>query len=149
MLKVLMNVQKRTNKKKKVPHYNLVGLVGWWRRVELEEKAFWMCKKQEQKEKPKMNMNTVEVVVEEDKKLEQDGGLPCSQGKGAQKRKYMHGEYISYDSPSKRRRTNNFKVNLKFWKKLEGSEPQNAAIARTTLSQCGKTGQKAGDIKPD
>ena len=121
--KVLMNVQKRTIKKKKVPQYNLVGLVGWWRRVELVEKTFSMYKKQQEQEKPKINMNIVEGVVEEDNKLEQDGGLPCSQGKGAQKRKYMHGEYISYDSPSKRRRTNNFKVNLMFWKKLEGPEP--------------------------
>ena len=42
--KVMMNVQKRTTKKKKVPQYNLVGLVGWWRRVELVEKTFWKCK---------------------------------------------------------------------------------------------------------
>ena len=109
-----------------------------------------MCKKQQQQqEKPKMNMNIVEGVVEEDNKLEQDGGLPCSQGKGTPKRKYIHGENISNDSPSKRRRTNNFKVNLNFWKKLEDSEPQNAVIAHTTLSQCDKTGRKAGDIKPD
>ena len=114
--------------------------MSWWKRPS------GSVKQKEHQENPKMNMNIVEGVVEEDNKLEQDGGLPCSQGKGTPKRKYIHGENISYDSPSKRRRTNNVKVNLKFWKKIEDSEPQNAVIARTTLSQCDKIRQKAGDI---
>ena len=50
--KVLMNVQKRTTKKKKVPQYNLVGLVGCWRRIELVEKTFWKCKTKRTPRKP-------------------------------------------------------------------------------------------------